>query len=389
MTENNAPIVGEIEPLDKPIVGEIEILGPNPEPSNEMSGIKKMANNVANWLPMAGGVIGGAIPLAIAPATGGVSLGAESAAVGLGTAAGVLGKNIIKGVIGEKSDSPIQSTKKAVTEGVMAGGFNIIGGKIIPALAKSAKPMAAQLIKAFEGVDEKTAIRVIKDPDILGRALPMQEAEQKFGEFIQGTGFKYGPEAVESVTGDMQLSPQKALDLTNGIFKKIEQVKGLEKFPENADFIKNTIQEALAARTELSDDITRAFTANLKTKGRFLMGKLDRLDDYLETQIPGYENARIMYSEAKAKEAFSPMLATNKNGSVSVLRSLGAIAQTAYDPVRGIPMMAASSPYVGGKIIQAYGKLSKLPIQKIRNMAASGSAEAIDYLASKDTDKNK
>ena len=340
--------------------------------------IKSMANKTADWLPTVGAVAGGAIPALLAPETGGISLGAESLGVGLGTAAGELGKDIVHRMTGEKAPTETQSIVGAANAGIISGGLNIVGGKALSALAKSNKNIFSQVVKAFTGIDEKTATRILQDPEILNRALPMEQVEKQFGEFVDKSGFKYGPEAIKAVNGGKRISSNAIEQLTNDTLNKIEAVSGgLEKMPENKAFVKGLTQEALAARYSLQDLIKSAQVSGKKSLARSFIGDKSMVDDWLENQLPGFKAVNEAYSESLAKKAFEPMLATNKNGTVSVLRTLAGTGAILHNPLTGVPMLAASSPYMWGKALQA---ATKIPPQTAINAISGVSANAIENL---------
>lgn len=381
MAESLAPIIGEELPLEttpKPLIGEeipIQMAEPKKEPG--------MAEQIAKGLPMAGAAAGGMIAAASAPGTFGASLIGGPALVGAGAAIGKSVENIILSMVGAEDapESVMEGAGEIIKEGALAAMFDRLGGKIIAGLSKKSKPAAVQALKAFEGIDERDAFRVLNDPDILLRGKPMEQAEKEFGEFIQNSGYKYGKDAVEEVTGVFRIGENQANKLINRTINRMKIVKGLEKMPENRELVKETVQEALAGRHELSNAIGREFARGGKEEARAMMTKLQQVDDWLETQIPGFKSVRAMYSEAKIKEAFRPFLPTNKNGTVSVLRTLSALGASVLNPAKGIPYLLASSPFVGGTVISGIARTK--PVAQgiggaVSEMAAKGTMAIMD-----------
>jgi len=353
------------------------------QPKDEIN--KSAIYNIAKGLPTAGALAGGMISMAAAPGTfGATALGAPIFA-GAGAATGKAVENIILSAIGAK-DAPetvLEGAGEVIKEGALTSIIDRVGGNLISKMANKAKPAFAQALKAFEGIDERSAFKVLNDPDILLRAKPMPEASKEFGDFIEKSGYKYGKDAVEEAFGVFKLSEPQSIKLINRTIKRIGQVKGLEKFPENKEFIKDTVQDALAGRYELSNSISKEFARGAKDEARSTMQKLEQVDDWLETQIPGFRDVRKTYSEAKIAESFSPFLPTNKNGSVSVLRTLSALGASVLNPYKGIPYLLASSPFVGGTVLKGVAKTvpaSPAIGASISNIAAKGASAIVDKL---------
>lgn len=359
----------------------------------ETGGIKAGIQQIAKGLPAAGALAGGMVSMAAAPGTMGASLAGGSLLAGAGAALGKGAQNVIESAIGseEAPKTAIEGAGRIATEFSLNSALNMIGGTLIPKLAKSIRPTMAQAMKAFEGLDEKLGMRVLKDPEILLRAKPIEQAKEEFGTFIKESGFKYGPDAIEEVTGKVRIGEVEANKLINRTIKRIDQVKGLEKYPENAPFIQDTVQDALAGREALSDSI---FKEKNKQTQKYLLGKLDTVDDWLESKIPGFAKVRGDYADSMLAEKFKPFLPQNKDGSTSVLRTLAGFGSTVLNPIKGGAAMLAASPYVAGKAIQGAALVGNKAVgavaaQKVGELLGDKASQFSEGLFSKGIAKEK
>jgi hypothetical protein len=324
----------------------------------------------AEFLPTAGAVLGGGASLLAAPGTMGASLLGGSALAALGASAGKAGEQIIKRVVGQDAPKTVGEAALDIgKEGVITGVLNATFAKIIPIMAPAFKKIAPGVLKALQGLDERATAKVLSDPDILARAKPIEEAEKIFSGFFEKNGFAYGPKAVKATTGKVALGDQAADDLISNTIAKIEAVSGtttgkvgatqLTKLPENQQFVKETVQEALAARYSIGDAVQRALKSGNNSKARVFIESKHTVDDWIETQLPGFSAVRKVYEEAKIKQAFCSIWPKNKNGTTSVLRGLGALATGGTGNLWAAPLF---SPLSGQAAIRGAQIATKAPV---------------------------
>lgn len=400
MAGSQMPIIGEELPLEatpKPMIGEEIPLGDKPE---ETTMAQKIAKG-AGFLPTVGAIGGGILSAAAAPGTMGASLAGGSALVGLGAAAGKAGEQIVKRAVGEEApETSTEAAKEIFVEGGLTAALNMVGGKILQAVAPAAKSAAKQILRGFARVDENVAGKVLSDPTILTRAKPMEEVKKLFSKFFKDNGFVYGDDSVKAATGRLALPSNTADDFIIDTLGKIEAVSGtttgkegatkLIDLPENKEFVRKTIQEALAARYAIRDGIKRAArSGNDSLAARFIKGR-NQIDDWLETQIPGFAGVRKQYEEAKIRMAFEPLFPLNKNKETSVLGVMSTIVGTfgaggIAGPMAAIPVGIASSPKLAGAAIRAAEAIGGRPA----GAAASGlAAKGIQSVMSPDEIKS-
>jgi len=375
------PKIGEELPLSAtpmPQIGEEIPLGTAPLTIGQKIG------KAAEILPTAGAVAGGLLSATAAPATMGASLAGAAGLAGLGAAAGKAGEQIIKRAVGEEAPkTSTEALKEIAKEGAWTATLDATFGKLIPLLSPVFKKVMPGTLKALQGIDERTALKVVNDPDILSRAKSMKEAGKEIGDFFEKNGFTYGRKSVKSATGKLGLSDNAADDFIVDTIGKIEAVSGtttgkegatkLIDLPENKEFVKQTIQEALAARYAMKDAIKRAVRSGNDEKAKMFIESRNIVDDWLETQIPGFAGVRKTYEEAAAKEAFSSVFPKNQNATTSVLRYFAALGAGAFNPFA----TAAISPMVGGAAIRTGAALAKSgPVAGMAELAGKG-AQAI------------
>ena len=244
---------------------------------------------------------------------------------------------------------------EAVGRGVFKGA-----GMAWGAASPTVKTATSQVMRGLAGIPQRTAQEVLDNPEILSKALPVKEAGELFGKVIEQSGLKYGPEAVEQITGETISSGGAINKIINETFKKIKSLEGyntikgkrvyLEDMPENAEFVKQLAQEASAARYGLSQMLRAAKFGDpkLKASERVLSQKLETLDDWLEPRIPGFAEARHDYHLAKIKEEFNSLFPRNKNLSPDALRMMlaagGATTALAAGAPGALVGVAAMSP---------------------------------------------
>jgi hypothetical protein len=325
--------------------------------------IGQRVGKAAEYLPTAGAIAGGVASLVAAPGSAGASLLGGSALAGLGAAAGKAGEQMVKRMVGQEAPkTSAEAAKQIGVEGVITGTLNATIGKLLPLMAPAFKKVVPGVLKAFQGIDERVAQKVVNDPDILFRAKPLDVAKKEFGEFFDGIGFKYGPRSVKEATGKLALSDNAADDL---IIDTVGRIEGLAA-PAGSATQKEVVQQALAARYSIGDAVKRAYRSGNNTKSRMFIEARGQIDDWLETQIPGFSAIRKTYEESMAKEAFSSVFPKNQNGTVSVLRSIAATAAGgAVNPLA----VAAASPLAGRAAVQGAAIATTKPsVAAIANM---------------------
>ena len=303
-----------------------------------------------NALPTAGAMIGGLA------GPGGAIAGAMA------------GKAMQKGVtqtIGafKPGFAPKESVIKTIADvgitGALEGagqGAMALGKAIMPTI----KTAISQVMHGMAGIPQKTAKKVLDNPDILKNAVSVDEAGKIFESTIKNAGMEYGPKAVEKVTGDIMVSDSTTRKLLNDTLKRIKQLEGynkingkrvyLEDMPENAQAVKDLTQQALAARYELSKMLKAAKWGDpkLRAEEANILEKMNGLDDWLENRVPGFSNAREIYSFAKIKDEFNSLFPRKKNLSADAVRMMlaagGATTALATGTPSGLIGVAAMSP---------------------------------------------
>lgn len=321
-------------------------------------------SKAAEYLPTAGAIVGGGLSMAAAPGTAGASLLGGSALAGLGAAAGKAGEQIVKRMVGEKAPATSgEAAGEIVKEGAFTAAINAAGGKLMQMLAPSAKVAAKQILKGFARIDERASMKVLNDPNILTRAKDMPVAKENFSNFFKSIGFEYGPRSVKAATGKLALSDNAADDLIIDTIGRIEGIKGIAGKKTKQE----VVQQALAARYSVSDALKRASRSGNDSKVRLFIEGRNQIDDWLETQIPGFAAVRKEYEEAKIKQAFSHLFPLNKNKETSVLGIMTTLGSTltaggTLGPIAAIPAAAVSSPKIAGMAIKAAEKLGTAPV---------------------------
>lgn len=304
-------------------------------------------SKAAEYFPPVGAMAGGLVSMSAAPGTAGASLLGSSALVGMGAATGKAVEQLVKRAVGEKSPKTSgEALGQIAQEGFITGAMNAVIGKMLPLFEPAVKKIVPGILKAFQGIDERVAAKVVSDPDILFRAKSMDVAKKEFSDFFEGVGYTYGPKSVKAATGKLALSDNAADDF---IIDTLGRIEGLPPSAGGATQ-KEVVQQALAARYAVKDAVKRAVRAGNDTKSRMFIEGRNQIDDWLETQIPGFSAIRKTYEESMAKEAFSSVFPKNQNGTVSVLRAIAATAAGgAVNPLA----VAAASPLSGRAAVQS------------------------------------
>jgi hypothetical protein len=287
--------------------------------------------------PIVGGILGG-----MAGATAGTA-----AAPGVGTVAGAA-KGIFAGAAMGRAlqnataqaintqapgFAPQRTALEEVADPVIAGAGQALvpaAGAALRGLKEPAIKVGAQGMRALAGIPEKAGRAVLKDPSILLRAKPVEEAGEAYAKSVGG--LKSGAEAARATLGRSHYSGEAIAN----------------KFDDFADQIaKETIdtQTALALRQR-----TMKAVEDLPFNQRDLRGVLSSniraLDDLLEKRLPEWGGARAGYRESKIAEEFSSLLPLNKNLSPNVLRTTAAIAGGVKGIAEGKPWMALGLPMI-------------------------------------------
>ncbi len=220
------------------------------------------------------------------------------------------------------------------------------------AIGRKSIPTGAQLMKISAGINEQTGKRVLADPRILSRALPIKEAGEKYGQVLEAAGLRQGPEVAMEFMGKSALTQEGAAGFA---FDAIKKIKTGEL----------TYQEALIARDQLKEILKMPKWQNpaVAANERFLISMRNQLDAYLEPYFQeaggSFARARKDYSEAMMKKEFSSWLPTNANKTASVLRgtlALGAAGAGAggyISPEQAAAGIALTSPRIFGYGIRA------------------------------------
>lgn len=388
-------------------------------PEQKEKTFRDKISKASEYFPAAGALVGGGLSMLAAPGTAGASLLGGSALAGLGAAAGKAGEQLVKRGLGEEAPkTSMEAAKEIGKEGAWTATINAAGGKVLEAVAPTAKVLAKQVLKGFARIDERAAKMVLNDPKILKRALPLDEAKEVFSNFFKNIGFEYGPKSVKAATGKLSLSDDAADDFISATIDKIGRFDGtdetgmsawelmqsrwakrmagkaeeaipLVKLPENAQAIKDTVQEALATRFAAGDAIKRATRSGNDSKAKLFIEGKNHIDEWLETQIPGFAGVRKVYEEAKIKKAFEPLLPLNKNKETSVLgvlTSLGSAvgAGGAFGPLAALPAAAISSPKLAGMAIKGAALATTKPaVAMVSELLGEKAKEFTDAVFSK------
>lgn len=314
-----------------------------------------------------------------------------SVAPGYGTAVGAAAGEAAKKAIGRGYEAASgkefkdESAARTITDVAAAGALQKAGEVVTPIVGKvlskaedvvvsNMRKMFPQIIKVLTGVNERTASRVIANPSIIADAKPMEVVKKEFGEFIDSTGYKYGPEAIKAVNKGRRISADKVEKLTNKTLDTIEDItKGGAKVSPQQE--QELVQKALAARYSLEDLISSSKTADKRALARSYVKDQEMVDNWLETKIPGFGEKLEDYSNSKAAEAFESWLPVNKNQTPSVLRgaSMGGLIATG-----NIPEAAFMSPRLWGIALKSAGK-----IQPYAGAAKEVTEKAVGKIASK------
>lgn len=264
-------------------------------------------------------------------------------------------------------DVAIEGATQAGGEG-FGMGLGVAAKYAASNLAKPAVKVGSQIIRAATGTPERSAAAVLRDPGILSRALPVDEAGAAYA--ASTGGLKSGVEASREVFGKSHFSGEAIAD----------------KFDELLPAIQNgtmDTQTALALRQRTMKAIND-LPFNQKELGRLLSQNIDQLDAFLEPKLPNWGAGKAGYRESMVAEDFNSWLPLNKNLSPNVLRTTAAIAAAAKSASEGKLLGLAAFPFVSPKVwglgIQGASKAAGVAgagggvIYKVGARAATGGA---------------
>lgn len=321
-----------------------------------------------------GGLLGGAAGLAGGAAAAIPSLGLSipagaAASIGLAGLGGVAGESARQGIAqayagmtGREYTPPGGVLKSIGTQGAMqAAGQG--AGLGIGAAARMAKPYAvkigAQGMRALAGIPEKAGAAALRDPEILMRAAPLEEAGEAYAKSIGG--LESGAKASRETLGKSYFSGE-------AIANKFDEMA-----PALADGSMDT-QTMLALRQRTMKAI-EDLPFNQRDLRRVLADNISKLDEVLEVRLPKWGGARGGYRESKIAEEFTSALPLNKNLSPNVLRTTAAIAGAAKGLAEGRPYLAIGLPMISpmtyGVGIKGMALAGRVPATVYRVGAAS------------------
>lgn len=304
--------------------------------------------------PVAGAMMGAAASLPFSPMAGPFAPLVPVAGAAIG-AMGARGFQIAGRQLGQigRGEQPISSGEAAsdiARTGLVQGAGEMLGpiggkglqqaGKMLVPVGRTAAKVGGQVIRAATGVPENAASAVLRDPDILSRALPVEEAGKVYSEAVGGRG---GAEASRQMFGKSYLSAEQAADAFDEIRPAI-QAKSL------------MVDDALTLRQRTMKSLNDTGRDKPELR-RLLSQNVQELDSYIEEFLPEWSTAKQTYREAKIGEEFGSFLPLNKNLSPNVLRSWAGIASMGKGIAEGNPLFLgaglAVSPKAWGTAIKA------------------------------------
>jgi len=301
--------------------------------------------------------------------TGGAALPARVAAqVGLTGAAGA-GREALREIRADESLDLGQIAKEGLKAGGVTGGIEAafgLTGKAFKMLKPSLTTLGAQLIHTTSAIPEKYGKYVLENPSVLTEAPTLKAAQKIYRAAVEGRpGVR---EYLEEKTGKVLMKTASAEGLIDDIVPKLD------------GDIKPTLEEALAARQATAHLLRLAkygSAEQLANKSRLLEIQ-SSLDDFLESGMPGFQEASKGYFEANAREAFRSILPQKKNMSANVLRSLGALATLGAGAILQAPYLlvaaAPFSPRMTGLGIRAGSSISDMIASQSAQFAAKAGA---------------
>lgn len=232
-------------------------------------------------------------------------------------------------------------------------GAQMAGERMIPA--------GAQFMKVTAGIPEDVGARVLREPSMLRTAPTVEQAGKQFSDVIEQSGNVYAAKATKKATGKLLLGEQAKIDLLNDSITKIDQVTGFEHLPENAPFIENLTQQALAARYQIGKMLRASKWNDPKLAAeRVELKQAEKIiDNWLEPRVPGYSEAVKNYAKAKSVEEFSSWFPRNINKTAAGLRGLLAVGSAGaglggyVDPTTAAAGIAVTSPRLLGYGLRA------------------------------------
>lgn len=250
--------------------------------------------------------------------------------------------------------------------GPIAGRLGQIASPFIQGAMKPIRKVGAQVIRAASGVPESAAESVLKDPDILSRALPVDEAGKVYAEAVGGRG---GAESSRQMFGRSYLSAEQAADA----FDELRPAIGAKSL---------MVDDALTLRQRTMKALNDTGRDKPELR-RLLSQNISELDGYIEGFLPEWNTAKQTYREAKIGEEFGSFLPLNKNLSPNVLRSWAGIASMGKGIAEANPLFIgagmAVSPKAWGTAIRAVHAGTKvIPTAALTGAKLAGQSVA-DY----------
>lgn len=245
--------------------------------------------------------------------------------------------------------------------------FGAVGKGIQTLKGKPAQEAMASGFKAMAAIPEKSSLEVLADPDILNRALPVEEATENYVKTIPGL-----KDVVSSLKQKMGTNIPEL-----GDYKKL--IDTVEKQSLNGEAGTQDILDGVQA---INEYFKRKDFAKTPGIARQLGDLKQNFIDLLEQANPGFKDANRSLREAYIAKDFSTWLPQNKNMSPNVLRTLFSV-HNLLKGINGDPTALATalsgSPKLLGKAVQAgafLGQDVSLPgLGGLFGKAAVGGAE--------------
>lgn len=357
----------ELSQLESKLKGTQESTKPQEPTAQEKP--ESLMERFGKWIPtlgaIGGGFAGGALGSGVLSLPAGVAGAAAGAAAGKGLQEALYAgtEALYPGTI-----SKPQTTAQKLYEPAIEAGTQILGGKALQgagAVLKSSMPalkkLAVQILRVGPAIPEQAGKQIVNDPTILSRALPIEEAKTVFGNWVKKMGYKYDVDAVAEIFKGKITPSSEAVDkIKFKVLDQIDDIENLEPYQK-----RELIQKALAVRTKLSDKIQGLLKNPEKaSETRYHTIEFNKIDDFLDKSLPGFDKAKQTYNEAMLADAFKSWLPLNKNLSPNVLRSWSALGLATHGISEGniLPsmMLPAVSPRMAGYAIKGATGLSNL-----------------------------
>lgn len=294
-------------------------------------------------LPIAGGMIGGALGAVAGPA------GAVAGA-GLGGAAGRSLQTIGEYAFGGRDplkDTPLGNAAQIGASGVAQAGAEL-GGQGLGMAANALKPMATtvggQALKLVPKVAQKYGQAVLNKPKILIQALAQKDVGAAYQAFERYTGLK----------GLKQLIEERAKSFSPGelesmLLETSNKVKANPNFGIGTSTLAKQEQQELYSASQAVNHLKmQAKYRDPKAASILESGVLNsakkRVEDAMQAIYSEYGPLRTSQFESKARQAFSHVFPQNLDQTPAALRTLGAVGLAGREALRGEYRPAAALP---------------------------------------------